>query len=90
MESYCDVIDAWKNETGKPDREAFAKDLGIELALAHVWYHRHSIPSTHWALTIAKAAERGIEGVTLDLLSALLKTKPSKGGKRSESTEVAA
>lgn len=78
MDNFRDVIDAWLGKDGKPDRKAFAADHGIELSLANVWFHRGSIPSTHWPLTISKAAERGVAGVTLDLLSGFAAAKRPK------------
>lgn len=69
MDSYKAVIDAWA------DRAAFAADLGIKPSLANVWFHRDSLPSEHWNRVVSMATERGIKGVTLELLARLAAEK---------------
>jgi hypothetical protein len=41
---------------------------------------RGSIPSAYWLLLVTKAAERGIEGVTLEVLAKLAATAPRTSG----------
>ena len=65
MQSFIDIIDAWKS------RQDLAEDIGVKRTLVNVWRHRGSIPPPYW-LKVAQAAQRrGIDGVTLESLAAL-------------------
>jgi len=76
MESYRDIIDAWRNDAGRPDRQILAADLGLrKAALLSVWHNRDSIPPQYWRRFAEKAAERGIGGITLESMAALAERK---------------
>lgn len=65
MESFADVIAKW------PSTAEFGNDIGIVDSLTAVWKHRKSIPVEYWRKIVEKAAERGIDGVSLELLASL-------------------
>jgi hypothetical protein len=64
MHTFREVIDLW------PSQAAMAADLGVERGAIAVWKHRNSIPPEHWPVVIAKAAIRGLQGITLETLAA--------------------
>lgn len=48
---------------------AVAREIRQPIATVHQWYHRDSIPAIYWPLLITLAQSRGIEDVTLDVMS---------------------
>jgi hypothetical protein len=61
--THTEIINLW------PTLSDFADDLGIAYGTAKAMRRRASIPVDYWRLAVAKAAERGIAGVTLDALA---------------------
>ena len=67
LERFADIIDAWP----EPSAATLSADLGVRPGLVRQWRHRDVIPSNHWARLVERAAARGIEGVSFDLLARL-------------------
>lgn len=65
IQTAADVMSRW------PTDADFARDIGIKPTHAQVMKFRRSIPSSYWARIVSAAAERGIDGVTLDVLAAV-------------------
>lgn len=63
MESFSDVIRALGDPPG------FARAVGVAESHARTMKARDSIPPEYWQALVAAAHERGVEGVTLDLLA---------------------
>ncbi|MCY0150593.1 hypothetical protein OEG84_25265 [Hoeflea sp. G2-23] len=63
MNSFRTIIDQW------PSRGDFAADIGVTPQHATNIYTRDGIPSKYWAALVASASDRGIDGVTLDVLA---------------------
>lgn len=61
--SHSATIDLW------PSLSAFAEDLSIAYGTAKQMRRRGSIPAQYWTVVVAKAAERGLERVTLEALA---------------------
>lgn len=61
---HRDIIALW------PSLTAYAADVGIPYGTAKQQRRRNSISPDHWPAVVAKAAERGLAGVTTDLLVA--------------------
>jgi hypothetical protein len=57
------VINLW------PSLSAFAADLGIRYGTAKAMRRRGKIPPEYWVRLCNKAHDRGIDGVTTDLLA---------------------
>jgi hypothetical protein len=68
--SFADVIDQW------PSFAALSRDVGVPPVTARFWRYRNSIPAKQWHLVIDAARERGIEGVTLEVLADLASRPP--------------
>ena len=64
MPTFSSIIDSF----GGPAQ--FAVALGITANHAGVMKARNSIPPEYWSRLVAAAAERGIDGVTLEALAA--------------------
>ena len=62
--THADIINKW------PSLSDFADDLAVEYGTAKAMRRRASIPVNHWPKVMAKAAARGIEGISLDVLVA--------------------
>lgn len=60
--THADIINKW------PSLSDFADDLAIEYGTAKAMRRRASIPVNHWNKVVAKAAERSIEGISLEVL----------------------
>jgi hypothetical protein len=70
--SFQTLIDAW------PSLADFAADIRISENTAKGIRRRDNIPSAYWADAVIGAAQRGIEGVTLEALAALAKARGSR------------
>ena len=81
MRSFAEIIDAWGT------RGALARDVGAPAGRVAVWRYRDRIPATYWLKLVAAAAERGIEGVSLETLAALSEEPPAASA--SETTRPA-
>lgn len=68
--SHPAIIDLW------PSLSAFAEDLGVPYGTAKAMRRRGSIPAQYWKRTVAKAAERKIDGVTLEVLAEAVAVDP--------------
>ncbi len=66
---FQEVIDAW------PSPRAFADDMGTKDSHVRTMRARDSIPSGLWTTVVERAAVRGIEGVTLELLAGFAEAK---------------
>jgi hypothetical protein len=71
MTTYTEIIDRW------PSLHTFADDIGVRYGTAQVMRYRGSISAKYWQRVVAAAADRGIEGVTLDLLASI-KAEPAR------------
>lgn len=60
---HSDVINLW------PSLGAFAEDIGVQYGTAKAMRRRGSIPANRWIVVVEKAAERGITGVSLEVLA---------------------
>lgn len=69
MDKFEDVIAAF----GGPDR--YAEAVKIKDFHARTMKQRGSIPPAYWADTVKAAAERNIQGVTLEKLAEIAKSK---------------
>lgn len=69
METFEDIITAF----GGPAR--YADAIGIPDFHARTMKQRGSIPPAYWSDTVTAANERDIEGVTLEKLAEIAKTK---------------
>lgn len=69
MDKFEDVIAAF----GGPDR--YAEAVKIRDFHARTMKQRGSIPPAYWSDTVKAAAERNIEGVTLERLAEMAKAK---------------
>ena len=61
--THSDVINLW------PSLSLFADDLGVPYGTAKAMRRRGRIPSEYWFRLVQKADERGIEGVSTDVLA---------------------
>ncbi len=61
--SHTQIIFLW------PSLSDFAGDLDIAYGTAKAMRRRGSIPAPYWPRLVAKAAERDLEGVTLEVLA---------------------
>ncbi|MDX3929197.1 MAG: hypothetical protein QHC90_25775 [Shinella sp.] len=64
--THADLINLW------PSLTAFADDIGVPYVTAKAMRRRGSIPAPYWLLAVSRADERGLEGVTLERLAALV------------------
>ena len=60
-----ELTDLW------PSIKAMAEDLGISPITVYSFRHHDAVPEKHWKTLMAKARERGIRGITLQLLQEL-------------------
>lgn len=65
MESFSQLIGLW------PSMSQLAADLAVPYGVVKQWRRRDSIPSEYWRALIAAAKQRGISGITADLLTEL-------------------
>lgn len=63
---HAAIINLW------PSLSAFAGDIGVPYVTAKAMRRRGSIPAPYWLRVVARAAERNIEGVTLERLAQLV------------------
>ena len=63
MQTFKEIIRLW------PSCEALGADVGASGNTVRKWLFRDSVPGTHWASLVKSASERGITGVTVDLLA---------------------
>lgn len=68
--SHSAIIDLW------PTLSSFADDLAVAYGTAKAMRRRGSIPAQYWLRTVAKAAERKIEGVSLEVLAEAVAVEP--------------
>ena len=61
--THADIINLW------PALPQFAEDLGVRYGTAKAIRRRGRIPPEYWFRLVQKAEERGICGVTTDLLA---------------------
>lgn len=80
FKSYKQVIDAWGKDGGTvaDALRAFAADIQITDNTAKQMRRRDSIPANYWPRVAAKAASRGISGVSIDLLAELRSAKAER------------
>lgn len=78
MQTFAELIDLWAKSTPEQPTHPLAADLGVKSSLIAVWKHRNSIPSEHWAGTVASAGKRGIEGVTLEVMARLAASRKGR------------
>ncbi|WP_421416518.1 hypothetical protein [Agrobacterium tumefaciens] len=68
--THADVIDQWNSIA------AFAEDIGVAYGTAKAMRRRNSIPPEYWIKVVQKAADRSLEGVSLQVLAvAVCKTE---------------
>lgn len=68
--THVQIINLW------PSLSDFASDIGVQYGTAKAMRRRGSIPSEHWLCMTAKAAERGISGVSLEALASAVAKSP--------------
>ena len=68
--SHAKIINEW------PNLSEFADDLGVPYGTAKAMRRRGSIPTEYWLIVVSKAAEREIDGVTLEALAAAVAKQP--------------
>lgn len=78
IDSFHSLIRSW------PSDNEFAADHDVTRALVRCWKHRNSIPVAYWQRTIEAADQRGLRGVTLDLLARL---KMARGAQQRETRD---
>lgn len=61
--THAETISRW------PSLTDFAADLGVEYGTAKAMRKRSSIPSRYWVTVVSKACDRGIAGVTYEMLA---------------------
>lgn len=61
--THAQIISDW------PSLSEFAADLGVEYGTAKAMRKRNSIPSRYWVTVVSKACDRGIAGVTYEVLA---------------------
>lgn len=61
--THSEIISQW------PSLSEFAADIGVEYGTAKAMRRRSSIPPQYWVTIVAKAAERGVKGVTYEALA---------------------
>lgn len=61
--THSEIISLW------PSLSAFASDIDVEYGTAKAMRRRSSIPSGKWVRVVEKAVERGIKGVTYEVLA---------------------
>lgn len=61
--THSEIIDQW------PSLGAFADDLRIQYGTAKAMRRRDAIPAKYWTIVEAKAAERGLANVSLQVLA---------------------
>jgi hypothetical protein len=64
MRSHKQIIELW------PNRADFARDVDVSYQTARQWHARDGIPVRYWPAVIEAARERGLDGVTLEVLVA--------------------
>lgn len=69
MKDHADIIALW------PNFQSFADDLAIKRNHGRVMKARASIPPEYWPVVVRAAEERGIPGISLEVL-ANLRRKP--------------
>lgn len=74
MRTFSEVIDAFGGS------RAFADALNIDEGHARVMRWRDSIPPHYWTEVAEEAARRGIKGVTLDVLAAIVAANRGRVG----------
>jgi hypothetical protein len=68
--THAEIINKW------PTLSDFADDLGVQYGTAKAMRRRSSIPSEHWLTVIAKAGDRDIDGISLEVLAAAVAKIP--------------
>ena len=64
--THAHLISLW------PSLSAFAEDIGVSYNTAKAMRRRGSVPAEYWTLMVSAAAERGLDGVTLDRLAEIV------------------
>ena len=72
LDSFAAIIDLW------PSAEAFGDAIGTSGANARKMKARDSIDSSYWESLVAAAIQRGLQGVSLDLLARLAARRKGK------------
>ena len=65
MKTFTDIIALW------PHKTEFAADLGVPYERAKAWSTRNSIPGQYFSAVAAAAQGRGLDSVTVDVLSTI-------------------
>lgn len=73
MKTFSAVIDLWP----KPVTVTFAGDVNEQPGTVRQWRSRSVLPDRVWRKVVEAARERGIEGVTLDLLAEIAELSAS-------------
>lgn len=68
------IMNSW------PSISALADDLGVQYGTAKAMRRRGKIPPEYWVLITEKASERGIDGVSLEVLAAAVAKQPEVTG----------
>lgn len=83
MNSFADVIDKW------PSGAEMARDIGIKPTHLQTMKARGSIPSKFWPDIVAAAAQRGLPGITLELLGRLSRGDRDTGARSDLAIRIA-
>src|ERR1700692_1738060 len=70
--TYRGVIERW------PSLAVFADDIGVPYGTAKQMRRRDSIPAEYWVRIAAKASQRKIRGITIELLASLRAQSPAR------------
>jgi hypothetical protein len=62
--THSELINLW------PSLREFADDLGVLYGTAKAMRRRGKVPAEHWLRMVEAAKERGIDGVSLEVLAA--------------------
>jgi hypothetical protein len=61
--SHAQIINRW------PSISDFADDIGVVYGTAKAMRRRGSIPPPYWPKTVRAAKQRGLKGISLELLA---------------------
>lgn len=73
MKTISDIIGQW------PDGlTTFCEDVHVNPYRAKKWAARNSVPGCYWLAIVKSAEERGLEGVTYDVLAEIAAASSDK------------
>lgn len=61
--THADLINLW------PSLSDFAEDIGVSYETAKAMRRRSSVPGRYWKTMVDRAAERTLDGVSLEALA---------------------